>query len=51
VTLALFQVETYRGVSAGWQKVSIRPHKAEAEKLLALLQKVRPDFSSRVSAL
>jgi len=51
VTLTLFRIETYRGISAGWQKVAIRSHQADAERLLALLQKVRPDFYSRVSAL
>jgi hypothetical protein len=49
--VTLYRIETYRGISAGWQKVALKASKQEAEALLSLLEKVRPDFYSRISSL
>ena len=42
----LFRIETYRG-TAGWQTVGIRPAETAGD-LLALVAKVRPDYSHRL---
>ena len=59
----MFQVSTYRGVSAGWQTVvspaqpwlirSINPTRSAADsaRLLTLLNRVRPDYSNRQTAI
>ena len=47
----MFQVSTYRGMAAGWQSVG-KPRSADsAARLLTLLNRVRPDFSNRQTAI
>ena len=47
----MFQVSTYRGMAAGWQPVG-QPRSADsAARLLTLLNRVRPDFSNRQTAI
>ena len=43
----MFQVESYRGISDGWQPVGRpRPH-VEAVALLQRVRQIRPDFVTR----
>ena len=46
--ITLRQVCTYRGVGKGWQSVGQPRQLEEAADFLALLKKVRPDFSSKM---
>jgi hypothetical protein len=41
-------VNTYRGCQAGWQQVGQPRSITEAQRLLDLLQRVWPDWSSRI---
>ena len=43
-------VQTYRGLSAGWQTVSVRPAE-DAIRLYGILQKVRPDWTHRMKTV
>jgi hypothetical protein len=47
----VYKVATYRGVSQKWETVTVKDTKESAERLLLLLSKVRPDFSSKIFSL
>jgi hypothetical protein len=49
--VAMYQVESYRGISEGWHPVGRpRPH-AEAVALLHRVRQIRPDFVTRSRCL
>ena len=48
LSLSMFKVCTYRGVSQKWQTVTVKDTKEAAERFLLLLSKVRPDYSSKI---
>ena len=49
--VAMYQVESYRGISDGWHPVGRpRPH-AEAVALLQRVRQIRPDFVTRSRCL
>jgi hypothetical protein len=41
-------VATYRGIDAGWVAVGGPKSKAETERLLTLVNRIRPDFVNKV---
>lgn len=43
-------VQTYRGISTGWQNVAIRKPE-DATRLYSLLHRVRPDWKHRMRAV
>jgi hypothetical protein len=44
-------VATYRGIQAGWVAVGGPRNKQDTERLLSLVNRIRPDFISRVKIL
>ena len=42
-------ISTYRGTVDGWQVVTTRNTKAEADSFLTLLNRVRPDYLNRIT--
>ena len=42
---------TYRGTVAGWQPVGSPRNYADTQRLLSLLNRVRPDFINRIQIL
>jgi hypothetical protein len=42
---------TYRGTQAGWQPVGQPRNYVNTQRLLSLLNKVRPDFINRIQIL
>jgi hypothetical protein len=42
-------VATYRGIDLGWVPVAGKPRaQADTERLLVLVNKIRPDFSNKI---
>jgi len=44
-------VATYRGIEAGWVAVGGPRNKQETDRLLQLVNRIRPDYISRVKIL
>ena len=44
----MYQVETYRGTTAGWRPVGRARAHTEASELRRKVQLIRPDFLTRV---
>jgi len=44
-------VATYRGIQAGWVAVGGPRNKQDTERLLSLVNRIRPDYISRVKIL
>jgi hypothetical protein len=44
-------VATYRGIEAGWVAVGGPRNKQDTERLLSLVNRIRPDYISRVKIL
>jgi hypothetical protein len=42
---------TYRGILAGWQPVGSPRNYADTQRLLSLLNRIRPDFINRIQIL
>jgi hypothetical protein len=42
---------TYRGTRAGWQPVGSPRNYADTQRLLSLLNRIRPDFINRIQIL
>jgi hypothetical protein len=47
-SLSYSGVATYRGISQGWVAVGGPRSKAATDRLLALVDRIRPDYSNRV---
>lgn len=43
-------VATYRGIDLGWVAVGRPRSKADTERLLALVNRVRPDYTNKIIA-
>jgi hypothetical protein len=41
-------IKTYRGIDQGWQQVTTKTTKKEADRFLSLLNKVRPDYNNKM---
>jgi hypothetical protein len=44
-------VATYRGIQAGWVAVGGPRNQQDTERLLSLVNRIRPDYISRVKIL
>ena len=41
-------ISTYRGIEHGWEQVTTKSTKKEADRFLSLLNKVRPDYNNKM---
>jgi hypothetical protein len=42
-------IATYRGTQRGWEPVTLKTTAQEAERFLTLLNRVRPDYSNKIT--
>jgi hypothetical protein len=45
--MQLFTVATYRGIQAGWVTMGQARPKADADRLLTIVNRIRPDYISK----